>query len=49
MYNMENEVKEPVPKCNFVSVQGYFSQERVAGYYTEYDDEYILAIAGRPF
>jgi len=46
---MENEVKEPVSKYNFVYVQDYLSKERVTGYCGEYNDEYIVPMVVRPF
>ena len=46
---MENEVKEPAPKYNYISAEAYLAAERVAGYRSEYYDGHIIAMAGAGF
>lgn len=43
---MENEVKEPAPKYNFISPQEYLTIERAAEYKNEYYHGQILAMSG---
>jgi len=43
---MENEVKEPAPKCNYISPQEYLVIERTAEYKNEYYHGQILAMSG---
>lgn len=43
---MENEVKEPAPKYNFISPQEYLTIERAAEYKHEYYHGQILAMSG---
>ena len=43
---MENEVKEPAPKYNYISAEAYLAAERVAGYRSEYYDGHIITMAG---
>lgn len=43
---MENEVKEPAPKYNFISSQDYLAIERAAEYKNEYYHGQILAMSG---
>jgi len=43
---MENEVKEPAPKFNYVSPQEYLTIERAAEYKNEYYHGQILAMSG---
>jgi Uma2 family endonuclease len=46
---MENEVKEPAPKYNFVSPDEYLKLEREAEERNEYYDGLILAMSGASF
>jgi Uma2 family endonuclease len=43
---MENEVKEPVPKYNYISPQGYLEMERTSEIKHEYYKEEVFAIPG---
>ena len=43
---MENEVKEPAPKYNYISPQEYLAIERAAEYKNEYYHGQILAMSG---
>lgn len=42
---MENEVKEPAPKYNYISAEAYLVAERLAQYRREYYDGHIIAMA----
>ena len=46
---MENEVKEPAPKFNYVSPDEYLAMERASEEKHEYHDGYVVAMsdAGR--
>ncbi len=37
MYNLENEVKEPDPKCNYVSASARLLKTRMHGHRSRYD------------
>ncbi|HTN07698.1 Uma2 family endonuclease [Agriterribacter sp.] len=43
---MENEVKEPAAKYNYISPEAYLAAERTAGSRSEYYDGHIIAMAG---
>jgi len=43
---MENEVKEPAPKYNYISPEEYLEKERTAEYKNEYYHGHILAMSG---
>lgn len=43
---MENEVKEPAPKYNYISPEAYLASERSAPYRSEYYDGNVVAMAG---
>ena len=43
---MENEVKEPAPKCNYISPDEYLEMERVSDEKHEYYDGYVIAMSG---
>ena len=43
---MENEVKEPAPKYNYISPETYLASERAASCRSEYYDGHIIAMAG---
>ena len=43
---MENEVKEPAPKYNYISPEEYLEIERAAEYKNEYYYGQILAMSG---
>jgi Uma2 family endonuclease len=43
---MENEVKEPAPKYNFISPDEYLAQERASEEKHEYYDGYVIAMSG---
>lgn len=43
---MENEVKEPVPKYNYISPEAYLAAERASKRRNEYYDGHIIAMAG---
>ena len=43
---MENEVKEPAPKYNYISPEQYLEMERAAEYKNEYHYGQILAMSG---
>ncbi|HRN57530.1 MAG TPA: Uma2 family endonuclease [Agriterribacter sp.] len=43
---MENEVKEPALKYNYISPEAYLAAERTARYRSEYYDGHIIAMAG---
>jgi Uma2 family endonuclease len=43
---MENEVKEPAPKYNYVSPDEYLAMERAAEEKHEYYDGYVVAMSG---
>lgn len=43
---MENEVKEPAPKYNYISPEEYLAFERAAEYKNEYYDGHIIAMSG---
>jgi Uma2 family endonuclease len=43
---MENEVKEPAPKYNYISPEEYLAQERTAEYKHEYYYGEVMAMAG---
>jgi hypothetical protein len=40
---MENEVKEPAPKYNFISPEEYLEMERAAEYKNEYYNGQVMA------
>ncbi|WP_152268586.1 Uma2 family endonuclease [Agriterribacter humi] len=43
---MENEVKEPAPKYNYISPEAYLEAERASKNRSEYYDGHIIAMAG---
>ena len=43
---MENEVKEPAPKYNYISPEAYLAAERASESRREYYDGHIIAMAG---
>jgi Uma2 family endonuclease len=43
---MENEVKEPAPKYNFISPEEYLEMERAAEYKNEYYNGQVMAMSG---
>ena len=43
---MENEVKEPAPKYNYISPEAYLAAERASENRNEYYDGHIIAMAG---
>ena len=43
---MENEVKEPAPKYNYISPEQYLEMERAAEEKHEYYDGYVVAMSG---
>lgn len=43
---MENEVKEPAPKYNYISPEAYLAAERASERRNEYYDGHIIAMAG---
>ena len=43
---MENEVKEPVPKYNYISPDEYLAMERASEEKHEYYDGYVVAMSG---
>ncbi|MBL7749553.1 MAG: Uma2 family endonuclease [Chitinophagaceae bacterium] len=43
---MENEVKEPAPKYNYISPEEYLEKERTAEYKNEYYHGQVLAMSG---
>ena len=43
---MENEVKEPAPKYNYISPEEYLAMERVSDQKHEYYDGYVVAMSG---
>ena len=43
---MENEVKEPAPKYNYVSPDEYLAMERAAEEKHEYYDGYVVTMGG---
>ncbi len=43
---MENEVKEPAPKYNYISPEKYLEMERAAQYKNEYYDGHVYAMSG---
>ncbi|HRP56577.1 Uma2 family endonuclease [Agriterribacter sp.] len=43
---MENEVKEPAPKYNYISPEAYLAAERASESRNEYYDGHIIAMAG---
>jgi Uma2 family endonuclease len=43
---MENEVKEPAPKYNFISPEEYLAMERASSEKHEYFDGYVVAMSG---
>ena len=43
---MENEVKEPAPKYNYVSPEEYLEMERASDEKHEYYDGYMYAMTG---
>ena len=43
---MENEVKEPAPKYNYISPEAYLAAERASESRSEYYEGHIIAMAG---
>ncbi len=46
---MENEVKEPAPKYNYISPEAYLAAERASERRSEYYDGHIITMAGAGF
>ena len=46
---MENEVKEPAPKYNYISPEAYLAAERASESRSEYYDGHIITMTGAGF